>query len=235
MSRWLIKLCGDNFDLEEFPRWFPDGDIFSFEENGSVYLSGPAFESHEEFSKIQDMALQVIYEFSAVISLLCPGHRRPADFEVIKETDDGKHERYIPASTIATIRSKVKAVPVVGGQGLEELSITQGQVLLSGAIDNYHLRTALALWGDPIKTWPRLYRILEDIERYLGQHVNKSGLCSAKQRERFARSANCAEVSGKDARHAAGKFNSPNEPMILTEACGFISNILMETLNNAAK
>lgn len=234
MARWLIRLCGDHFDLEEFPRWFPDGDVFSFEENDCVYLAGPVFESHEEFSSIYDMAPQVIDELSAVISLLCPGHRRPVDFEVLKETDDGKRARYNPASTVITFRSKVKSATVVDGKSLEDLSIMQGQELLSAAINNYHLRTALALWGDPLKTWARLYRILEEVERHLGKKVNKSGLCSCKQRERFTHSANCAEVAGKDARHAAGKFNVPDDPMSLKEAENFISSILIKTLDDAS-
>ncbi|WP_176817165.1 hypothetical protein [Franzmannia pantelleriensis] len=136
-------MCGDHFDLEEFPRWFPDGDVFSFEENGCEYLSGSAFESHEEFSKIYDMSLQVIDELSAIISLLRQGHRRSADLEVIKETDHGKRARYSSASTVITFLSKVTSATVVDGQSLEDLAVTHEQELLSVVIHNYHLRAAL--------------------------------------------------------------------------------------------
>jgi len=71
---------------------------------------------------------------------------------------------------------------------------------------------------------------MEEIEQHLGKHVDVAGLCSAKQRERFARTANTAEVAGPDARHAAGKFAAPNDPMSLPEATEFIGQLLLSVL-----
>jgi hypothetical protein len=45
MSRWLVQLIGERFDLEEFPRSFPDGDVHAIEENGEFFLVGSSFES----------------------------------------------------------------------------------------------------------------------------------------------------------------------------------------------
>jgi hypothetical protein len=111
---------------------------------------------------------------------------------------------------------------------------TQAQILLSGARMDDNLKFAVSLWGDPLRTWPRLYRVLEEIERYLGQPVQKAGFCSDNQRERFTRSANAAKIAGKDARHALDKFIPPKNPMDLKEATAFIGRLLQATLARAA-
>lgn len=234
MARWLVRLEGDHVDLEEFPHWFPEGDVYAFEENSQVFLAGQAFESHDDAAQVQEMALQVVDEFSAVVSLLWPSHRRPEVAAVIRETDEGKRNQHVFLSAVLSARSKVRATLVVEGEAAEGPSETQGQKLLSGALANAHLRVALALWGDPLRTWPRLYRVLEEVERYLGQPVSRAGCCTAKQRERFTRSANSAEVAGKDSRHAAGKFAVPKDPMTLGEATGVVSNLLQQALRQAA-
>ncbi len=89
---------------------------------------------------------------------------------------------------------------------------------------------ALSLWADPIRSWPRLYRVLEEIEQHLGQRVDGAGLCPFNQRQRFTHTANTAEVAGSDARHATGKFAAPGNPMTLPEATDFIGQMLLGSL-----
>ncbi len=131
-------------------------------------------------------------------------------------------------------RSKVRGYSTVGGVGQERVAQTRAQFLLAGSRVNDHLKMAVSLWGDPLRIWPRLYRVLEEIERYLGKEVHKAGLCSANQRKRFHRSANAAEIAGKDARHAQGKFRPPKNPMNLAEATNFVSGLLQDALDRAA-
>lgn len=63
MARWLVQLDGEWADLEEFPHWSPDGDIFAFQEGEKVYLAGLKFELCEDAAQVQDIALQVIEGF----------------------------------------------------------------------------------------------------------------------------------------------------------------------------
>lgn len=32
MKRWLVELVGESADLEEFPRWFPNGEAYAITE-----------------------------------------------------------------------------------------------------------------------------------------------------------------------------------------------------------
>jgi hypothetical protein len=108
-------------------------------------------------------------------------------------------------------------------------------MLLEGSRSNPHLRLATLIWADEIRTWPRLYRVLEEVERSLGSTASKVGLCSDNQRDRFAHSANSAEVAGKDARHASGKYKPPDKPMSLDEATSFVGCVLEQSLRRASE
>ncbi len=235
MARWLIQLEGESFDLVEFPRWFPDGDAYAVEENGKVYITGPTLEDCSEASQVYEAAHQIIDEFSAVIALLWPSLRRPSIGHVIREGDDGSRRSYAFASASATGRSKARFVATIDGVQQDQKRRTQAQELLAGSHVDAHLREAVSMWGDPMRTWPRLYRILEDIEKYLGQKVHEAEFCSKDQRERFTRSANSAEVAGKDARHAAGKYKPPKNPLNLADGVSFVSGLLQSALQRAAE
>jgi len=240
MTRWLVQLEGEHSDLEEFPHWFPDGDVYAIEENNSVYLVGSAFEkfSVSEDGHVHEAALQAVDELSAIIKLLWSSFQRPQVGDVFLEDASGKRQKFVYLAGSITIRINARGTLTVSGTGQNRKSPTQAQTLLSGLRTNVHLRAAMSLWADPLLTWPRLYRVLEEIEQYLGQHVHEAGLCSHRQRGRFTRSANVAEISGKDARHALGKhgkYEPPKDPMNLSEATTFIGGLLQAVLSQAAK
>jgi hypothetical protein len=234
MARWLVQLEGDQFDLEEFPNWFPDGDVYAIEENGSVYLVGPAFEGLLKASQVYETALQAVDEFSASSTLLWSSLQRPKVGRVFRAINDDRRQAFVFLSGSVSGRSKGRAILAVDGIKEALQRPTQAQILLSGARMDDNLKFAVSLWGDPLRTWPRLYRVLEEIERYLGQPVQKAGFCSDNQRERFTRSANAAKIAGKDARHALDKFIPPKNPMDLKEATAFIGRLLQATLARAA-
>jgi len=234
MARWLVQLEGERIDLEEYPRWFPDGDIYAVEENGKVYLIGPAFEELEEARQVHEAALKALDEFSALISLLEPNIQRPGLARVLREDENGRRKGSVFVSGSLNARSKMRAAATTEGADQDRPSPTQTQTLLLGSRADKHLRACVCIWADPSRTWPRLYRILEEVEMHLGQTADKVGLCSKNARKRFCVSANVAETSGKDARHALGKFRPPTDPMNLEEASAFVRELLREALDRAA-
>lgn len=230
MARWLVQLSGDRMDLEEFPHHFPDGDLYVIEEGETFFLVGPALEVLSDAESVLREAVRALDRFAAIISLLWPSFRKPTVSHVFRETDEGKRNAFVFVTGSIVGRSKVHAVGVSIGGPPQAPRQTQAQELLGRATGNASLETALSLWADPMRSWPRLYRILEEIEQHLGRRIDAAGLCSANQRERFTRTANTAEVSGADARHAAGRFAAPDNPMSLSEAAGFIGQVLFKAL-----
>jgi hypothetical protein len=230
MARWLIQLEGDRFDLEEFPRWFPDGDIFFTEENGAFFLTGPAFEHLPDHQAVRVEAMRGLEECLAAILVLSPSVRNPTVGNVFREEDGGKRHTFIFLEA-ATLRARGKVAGTLsGGTQSEAAGPTQAQQLLAVARANPRLLTAVSLWARPGRSWPRLYTIMEEIEGHFGRHVDGAGLCSPGKRERFCRSANTAEVSGADSRHAAGRFEPPKTPMNLQGATSFMRGLLDRAL-----
>lgn len=234
MARWLVELDGERYDLEEFPYWFPNGDVYAIEEYSKVYLVGAAFEKFGQADQVHQSALHAFDEFSGIITLLCPNFHRPAVGKVILEDDTGKRQGFVFASGTLNARFKLRASATVGSGEQAKASPTQAQSLLSGSRVDPHLQMAVSLWSDPLKTGPRLYLVLEEVERYLGQKVHQAKFCSKNERIRFRRSVNSEEVFGKDARHASGKYEPPCNPMNLVEAIAFVARVLGAALARAS-
>jgi hypothetical protein len=229
MARWLVELKGERFDLEEYPRWFPNGDIHVLEEDGKFFLIGNALDRLGEAKGVRDEAVKTLGQFAATISLFEPNVRKPVVGVVFQENDAGERNAFLWAEDGG--RAKVRAVLTTDGQDpTTSQAPTQAQRLLSRALQNPKLLAALEVWGAPGRSWPQLYRILEEIEGFLGERVDKAGLCSRGERGRFTRTADTAEVSGKDSRHALGRFEPPSSPITLAEGAAFVERLLLVVL-----
>lgn len=227
MSRWLVQINGSREDLEEFTAWFPSGEVFAMSEADVVFLVGEGLETQTNASDALSAAAKGLDELFAVVSLLSPSTRRPEIGGIFREDDAGNRQEQLllSAATVIQLRGRV----AIEGSGL-----TQAQRLLKGSRKSSSLKNALWIWADPHRTWPRLYRMLEEIETHVGLAVDKAGLCMPVTRTRFRQSANVAQVAGKDARHAAGQFASPANPMSFDEATSFVSGLLQAVLSKEA-
>ena len=227
MARWLIQLVGSAEDLEEFTAWFPNGPVYAVADGHSVFLTGNRLEQCPGASEAVELATEALDALYAVISLLSSSTKRPMIGSVFREDGAGNRQEHhlLTCEIVISLRGRVR------GCGVRP---TQAQQLLSGSHRSARLRNALLLWADPLRTWPRLFRILEELELHHGMPVHKASLCTADKRKTFRRSANVAEVAGKDSRHAAGVFQPPPSPMSLRDATSFISTLLTVTLRKAA-
>ena len=238
MARWLVRLDGERPDLEEFRLRFPDGDLYAVEKDGGVYLTGSELERLASAEEVREHARGAVEEMSAIISLLWSAFRRPSVGNVQREDDQGGVSNWV-FPEIAVMRSKAGLTKVViradGAREdvpVEDQRPTDAQRLLGASRATSHLRTAVLLWAFPDRGWWLLYRVVEDIEMHLGKSVAKAGYCSPTERKRFGRSAISAEVSGLGARHAAGKFAPPKNPMDIQEATTFVRALLEQALRD---
>jgi hypothetical protein len=173
----------------------------------AVYLTGAALEQFKTPSDVRDAALQILDELCAVVSLLWPPFQSPRVDVVYRVHGDGRRtEHRILDARTGHFRIKGRLPSLVAPSEAQQNQSTQAQDLLAASRAGPHLSTALLLWADPLKTWPRLYRMVEELEQHLGGPVSKFAFCSGNERERFTRSANTAAVAGKDSRHADGMF-----------------------------
>jgi hypothetical protein len=248
VARWLVKLVGERADLEEFPLRFPDGELYAVEKDGGVYLVGPEFERLEGAEAVRNHALVAVDEMSAVISLLWWPFRKPNIGLLHREDDKGGMSTWIrPVTGVLRIKEAADTIVIRGsapggddlGKGGAPATVrpTAAQRLLGASRATPHLRTAVLLWAFPDRAWWLLYRIVEDIETHLNESgiatsVSEAGYCSGKERARFRHSANSAEASGLGARHAAGKWDPPKDPMSLEDATIFVKGLLEQALRD---
>jgi hypothetical protein len=227
MARWLVQLKGDLPDLQEISYCFPDGNIYVLSEHEQVYLAGQEFEMYDEASYVRDAALKALDEMSGVISLLWSGFQKPTVDKIIRERDDGSLETtlFVPS---AYLRIKTGHLTVNGVKGRSE-----AQQLLDASRRNRHLNAAVSVWGDPPRTWSRLYHTLDEIEKALGKSsVVKARFCTKPELDRFTQTANSAEAVGKDARHGLNRVKPNPNPMSLQEAIRFIGRLLEQALSS---
>ncbi len=231
MSTWLAEIEGEVFDLEELPRWFPDGGVYAIAQDGRYYLVGPRLQALATAEEVRIAAAEVLDEFTATISLLLTTFRRPSLGHILQEADDGTRKIFVDLSGEVQARAKVSATLTAAGAPFSLPGPTQAQQALAVIQGSPRLYTATMMWADRSRTWPRLYRVLEEIELELCGKVSDFGLCSAGDRERFRRTANSAEVSGVDARHAAGRWEPPSHPMTLEEAIALVGQLLRSAIS----
>lgn len=219
----MLKLKGGVADLEEFPHWFPSGDPFFIREGEAFYLSSPRLDVLPDSVSVQDVGGSILEEAAAVVSLICPGLEPPAIEHMVLEADDGSRSSHYTLK-VASAFYRMK----IGGRGGAPLKSgkTAAQWFLGISQAGPHLQTALLLWADPARTWPRLYRVLEELEHHISQDAHKAALCTAADRRRFMHSANAAATAGRDARHRDGLFDAPKNPMTLDEATRFVRGVI---------
>lgn len=158
-----------------------------------------------------------------MISLIWPALEAPTIEHMVYEADDGTRSLHYALSIVgATYRGKMgrrTGASPTGGK-------TDAQWFHAISQSSSSLHTALLLWADPARTWPRLYRLLEELEQHISMDADKACLCSLEDRQRFRRSANTAAVAGRDARHADGRYQAPKDPMSLQNAVSFVRSVI---------
>jgi hypothetical protein len=136
LARWLIELEGENFDLEEFPYWFPDGEICAMADDGSTYLTGPGFDALADAGEVYAAALAALDECFAIVSLLQSNVRRPNIGAVVREENDGSRKGCVFGSVRMVGRSKMHVKATIVGADLNLRVPTQAQVLLATSLQD---------------------------------------------------------------------------------------------------
>jgi hypothetical protein len=70
MARRLVQLSSERMDLEEFPIWCPNGEVFAIEENKDYLFVGPALEVLSDPEEMLAKAIDALNRYSALIIVL---------------------------------------------------------------------------------------------------------------------------------------------------------------------
>jgi len=219
----MVELIGSERDLLDFMRWFPDEPAKVVRDGESFFLAGNLFESMNEHTDVRGAAENEIELMSAAIKLNCGGlSLRPGIGTIYLTDGSGARHAFAPGINLA-----VKMGVEIREFDDPNQRPTSMQKCVQASRRNRSLHMAMILWSDSNRTWPRLYRILEEVEHvFKGRKLHKIGLVTMTDYERFKHSANCSEIAGIDSRHGPSNHQTPKHPMTIYEAERFIANLL---------
>lgn len=227
-KRWFVELQGKPSELEALANWFPDGDAYVAKEEDRYFVTGSTLQQLDDPNRVREEVVDIVDGFVAVALLLRRHFNRPSLGSIFSEDYAGNRRQH----AFVVGAEFIVRTDLLGA--IDTSRPTEAQRLLIGAHSDSRLKDAVMVWADPVRTWPRLHRVLEEIEeRFLKTTVDKAGWSSHNERSRFTRSSQCPEVAGKDARHRSGKFVPPENPMRLEEATKFVGSQLMRALHRA--
>lgn len=229
MPRWLVQITAPSVELRELRDWFQHGDVHLVQREGHTYLTGSALESIDDPFAAQRIARDAIADFST-ISEVCFGHLNPPEisgyFEVEAAGEIRQH--HFPEASHVVLFPRIQQREEAGD------GTTFQEQLLNAAHASIHLTTATRLWARPNRSWARLYRIFEELEKHICGRLPSVGICSEETRTRFKRSANQAEVAGDGSRHAYSSYKPPPIPMDHLSAESFVGYCLRDTIRYQA-
>ena len=85
MSRWLVALEGDRFDLEGFPRGCARADLFTVEHDGRFFMTGQMLNRFNDPVVVREEVIRAVDGFYTVTGLLWPSLRKPVVGAVFRE------------------------------------------------------------------------------------------------------------------------------------------------------
>ena len=227
MPKWLVRLKGERFDLEDFPKLPRSPEVRVVEENSSFYLESSEFNSLTLAEEVRERGRALIKLINGVSKFNRNNFLDISEDGVTRLENDGKRHSYVFLEGTAKIRTKVSAqLTVIAADGSEKVS-TQPSALesLLEVAQKYNVvADALSFYRED--TWSSLYKAYEIIRDNVGDKIIKNGWSVKSDVSRFTQTAQSRAALGDSARHASKKYKPPAKPTTLLEARALIKAIL---------
>jgi len=232
MAKWLLRLKGDRFDLEDLPNLFRLPEAKVVEEKGSFYLESSKLNSLTSADEVREQGKALIKLINPIAKLHRNNFLDVSEGGVIQVDDDGKRHIYVFLKESLTLRSKATAVlSVIASNGSEKVSTQPNSTesLLKATLKHNEIAEAINFYADG--TWISLYKAYEIIMGDVGKEQIK-GWVSNHDINRFTQTAQSRDAIGDAARHASKKYKPPAKPMTLSEAKRLIRTMLLQWANS---
>jgi hypothetical protein len=153
---WLVRLEGDEWSLEDLPKWFSQLDHKVRLEDGKYYLVSSAFDHCATSAEVWERAEQIVERINGAAKA-CDPHFRPVQIagEVAQVHDDGRRQMG---------RSKASAVSATASSGTPPQPSRPERLVAmwDTACPTGPVRRALDAWLLPT-TWQQLRHICDAI------------------------------------------------------------------------
>jgi hypothetical protein len=236
---WLVRLEGDEWSLENLPKWFSQLDHKVRLEDGKYYLVSSAFHHCATSAEVWELAEQIVERINGAAKA-CDPHFRPVQIagEVAQVHDDGRRQVYALGRGTAMGRSKASAVSATASSGTPPQPSRPERLVAQWEAEGHEsdLGRALRIGLLPQQTWGSLYHVYEvikhdasggtgDWKALLALLPNEPDL--GRQLERFRGTANNPKHAGIHARHGKPEPKSEPNPMDFADAQSLIGRLLV--------
>jgi hypothetical protein len=217
MKEWLVRIGGDQFDLQELPALFNLPGATVLEEGGIYFLKSTTFNSLPNADEVLKTAIYLLEVVNGA-AILHLENFLPVRFQntIIGIDQDGKRHSF--GFGYGTGRPILKSA--------QKPAKVASWITKAGQDKN--VADALRYLCD--QNWVNLYKIFEIVQNDVGD-IGKRGWVARKDINRFTQTAQSKETLGDAARHASKKFKPHPQPMSLQEAKHFIRTLLLNWLN----
>lgn len=234
MAKWSVQISGDEFDIEDLPKWFKDPELQVVKESDGYYLKSTLFESMTDATLVRTKACYLMELIVGSAKLFRPDIREIKLGSVTEKTPNGHKEHHVLLASNINIRSKVSSISLVVDGKEESDHIPRPAEWAKIAGKNRIVRQALKFWVTGYKDWINLYKVLEVIESDVGGKIYVNGWAPKAAVNRFTQTANSYSALGNDARHAKNHIPPPAKPMNIKEACSLIKVLLEKWIDSKA-
>ena len=246
---WLVRLEGDEWSLEDLPKWFSQCTHKVRSEDGKYYLVSSAFNHCATSAEVWELAEQIVERINGASRAFEPRFR-PAQIstEIVQVDDDGTrrvHHR-LKADT-GEFRIKGGEITVlIDGKPLPSQPSGPEKLVVKWEAEGHEsdLGRALRIGLLPQQTWGSLYHVYEVIKHDMcggtgnPKHAWKTLLPLlpnepdlGRELERFRSTANDPTHAGIHARHGRPERTSEPDPMNFAEAQSLIQRLLVAWLS----
>jgi hypothetical protein len=243
---WLVRLDGDEWSLQDLPKWFSQLDHRVLSLQGKYYLTSSAFGACTRSDAVWELAEQIVERINGATRALKVQFRPVrVGTETIQVQDDGTqrvHARVQIAG--AEIWCKAGEVTVlVDGDAPSPQPSEPERLVARWEVEGHEsaLGRALRIGLLPQQTWGSLYHMYEvikhdvsggtgDPKALLPLLPNEPNLDD--HLERFRSTANDPDHAGIHARHGKPMRNPTSMPMNWSEAHSLIRRLLIAWLSH---
>lgn len=233
MTKWLVRLQGDEHDLEALCERFDSPGWGITKENDGYYLKSSDFDSLIEADDVRSCATGLLASINGFAQIFL-GQFEPVqqDGLVVLVNKDGTRQRYMAVSSEVKIRWRTSvSATSANGSPVTPQPPTEAEAWHTLVSKDRDVEDALYFFQQGT-TWGSLRKVYEIIKEDFGQpsKIEKYGWASKEEIERFKESANNPQISGHDAVHARSKRTPRYSPMSLSEGRGFIHGVVRHYL-----
>lgn len=243
--KWLVRLEGDEWSLEDLPKWFSLLDHKVRREDDEYYLVSSAFNHCATRTEIWELAEQIVERINGTAKAFEPQFRPvQVGSELLEIHDDGTRRVHQRAKVAPMeLRMTVGRVTVlVDGKPLPPQPSKPEELVALWEAEGHEsdLGRALRIGLLPQQTWGSLYHVYEvikhdasggtdDWKALLPLLPKESDL--GRQLKRFRNTANDPKYAGVHARHGKPKGKPEPDPMTFAEAQSLVRRLLVAWLS----